>query len=48
MEVNATKRVDTLKESASPVVVNGGGRIKSDWVVVGEHQKHRQKSMEAR
>ena len=46
MEVNVTKRIKTSQgKRYCPVVVNGSGRIKPDWVIVdGEHQKHREGS----
>jgi integrase len=42
MEVNVTKRIDTPQgKRYCPVVVNGSGRIKPDWVLVnGNHEKH--------
>jgi hypothetical protein len=41
MEVNVTKRIDTSNGNRYCHVVNGIGRIKSDWVIVnGNHEKH--------
>lgn len=42
MEVNVTKRIETPNgDRYCPVVVNGSGRIKPDWVIVnGNHEKH--------
>ncbi len=42
MEVNVTKRIETPAGSRyCPVVVNGSGRIKPDWVILkGNHEKH--------
>lgn len=35
MEVNVTKRIETQTGSRyCPVVVNGSGRIRSDWVII--------------
>ena len=46
MEVNVTKRINAPQgKRYCPVVVNGNGNIKPDWVIVdGEHQKHREGS----
>ncbi|MGA2538412.1 MAG: hypothetical protein ABSF53_20550, partial [Terracidiphilus sp.] len=40
MEVNVTKRIVTqVWDRYCPVVVNSGGRIKADWVIVDGHQE---------
>ena len=40
MEVNVTKRIVTqVWDRYCPVVVNGSGRIKADWVIVDGHQE---------